>query len=126
MKTTTWTTPKGAEIVLVTEHVTEDTVNLDGHKATVKADRIEVRKVTLNGREHQARLTQHNNKPVLHLGYKTMQGQKHPLLALIPDKIYQEVWGEYDARKEAAIKAELEAEYKYQEHYNKVKNAMKE
>ena len=126
MKTNIWNTAKGTEVTLDTQEIKEENVNIDGHEATVRADRIEIKKVTVGGQEHRATLTQHQGKNVLHLGYKKIDGKEHPFLVLLPEDVYQDVWGEYDARKAAALKSEMEAKRKYQEHYNKVMAAMAE
>ena len=126
MKTNTWPTARGTEIALVTKEVKEEVINADGHKAIVKTDRIEIVDVTVAGETHTATLTKHQGKNVLHLGYKMVNGTKHPFLVLLPEDVYQEVWGAINGRKEAALKSEMEAERKYQEHYNKVMAAMAE
>jgi len=124
MKTNTWTTPRGAKIQMVTEHVTQEIINADGHKVTVEADRIEIREVTLNGERVTASLTTYQGQNVLNYGEKVINGTHHPLLIAIPANVYADAWGEYDARREAEIEAEIKAETKYQQEKAAVYAAM--
>lgn len=126
MKTNTWTTAKGAKIELVTEHKTTEEVDLDGHKATIKVDAIEIVSCKVSGKEVNAKLTSYQGKKVLDFGTTKINGVTHPLLILIPSDIYENVWGEYDRRFDAETKAELKAHSEYQQHYNKVIKAMEE
>ena len=124
--TNTWTTARGAKITLATEHITTEELNLDGHKTTVKTDRIDIIEVAINNDKQTANLTTHQGQKVLHCGYKKINGKQHPFMIAIPADVYQAVWGEYDNRMDAKFKAEMDAERKYQEHHNAVKKMMAE
>uniref|UniRef100_A0A6M3XN40 Uncharacterized protein n=2 Tax=viral metagenome TaxID=1070528 RepID=A0A6M3XN40_9ZZZZ len=124
--TNTWTTAKGSKIELTTEHITTETIDVDGHKATVKADRIEITECKVNGQSVPAKLTRYENKNVLHYGTQKINGVTHPLLVLIPDNTYEAAWGDYNRRIVAEAQAEAAAEMKYQEHHNKILKAMEE
>ena len=123
--TNTWLTAKGAKIELTTEHVTTEIIELDGHKASVKADRIEIINCTVDGEEVIAKLTRYQNKNVLNYGTAKAKGITRPLLILVPDNVYETVWGEYDRRVTARAIADMETEGKYQKNYNRVLKAMK-
>ena len=126
MKKTNWTTERGAKIELTTQDITEETINLDGHEMTVKTDGIKIANLTINGQSQDATLRRYEGKNVLHLGEKLINGKSHPLMVLIPNNIYDEVWGAYDKRRTERIEAEIVAEKKYQTNYKNVMDAMKE
>lgn len=126
MKTDNWETERGAKIELTTEHITSEIIDLDGDKAEVKADRIRIVELKVNGVNHQATLQNYQGKKVLNFGEKAINGKIHPLMVLIPDNTYQEIWGEYDKRQNTKLEAGLKADAEYQKHYNKVKKMMEE
>lgn len=124
--TNTWLTAKGSKIELTTECHTSEIIDLDGHKVTVKADRIDVVNCTVNGQKVNATLTKYQGKNVLNYGTTKVNGTTHPLMILMPDNVYQAIWGEYDRRIKEQAMAEIKAEAKYQENRNKVLKAMAE
>jgi hypothetical protein len=124
--TNTWVTAKGAKITLTTEHITSEVVDLDGDKATIATDSIQIDSCTINGQTVNASLWMYQGKQVLNYGTTKINGVTHPLLIAIPAEVYEAVWGEYNRRIESNIKADLAAEYKYQADHDKVLKAMAE
>lgn len=126
IKTNNWLTAKGSKIILTTQDITSEVIDLDGHKATVNCDRIDIVKCTVDGNEQRVSLHHYQGKNVLHMGYKTIDGTKHPLMILIPDDVYEDIWGNYNRRFAAELKAQLKADESYQDNYNKILKAMEE
>ena len=116
-----WTTPKGAEIRLVTEHITSKVVDLDGDKFTTEDDRIEIKSFEVNGKQYIW------NSLSNYKGDKVIKSEEKGAIAaivIIPEDIYQAVWGEYDVRQDAKFEAASKADAEYRKNYNAVKNAM--
>lgn len=120
--TSTFKTAKGANIELITENITSEIINADGHEIEVKADGIKIKEVKVNGESHRGTLTSYQGMKVINYGY---QG-RNPLLIAIPADVYEAVWGEYDKRIAARLAAAAEADRKYEAHYNRVMKAMEE
>ena len=119
-------TQRGSTVELVTEHITSEIINADGHEVSVKCDKIEITELKINGKKEIATLTEYQGHKVLNYGCQTIKGKKHQMLVLIPTDVYDKVWGEYDKRISDRIKTEIEAENKYQAHHNAVKKMMQE
>ena len=116
-----WTTPKGAEIRLATEHITSKVIDLDGHKFETEDDRIKIESFTVNGKSYAS------NRVATYKGQNVIMSEEKGALAsivIIPDDVYKSVWGEYDARQEAKLDAAIKADAEYTKNYNAVKNAM--
>ena len=112
-KVSTWQTPKGSAVELVTEHITKETIYADGWNHEVDADHIHIHSLTINGEEKPAGLWEYKGQKVIHMGERVINGTRHPLLRAIPEDGYADVWGEYDARQKAkrdAERAEIQKE----------------
>ena len=116
MKQYNWTTDKGAKVqVEVIEATINDTLASDGWGLTYSEKQIA--SFALNGTKYEARFTRHQGKAAIEFRF---QGKK--ALVLIPQDIASQIW----AKEMAAANADLDAEMKHAEHYNKVKQAMAE
>lgn len=120
--TSTFKTARGANIELTTEHITSEIINADGHKVEVKADRIVIKEVKVNGESHMGVLIDYKGQKVIRFGYNG----NNPLLIAIPADVYEAVWGEYDRRVEENARRNIEADRKYEANYNRTMRAMRE
>lgn len=124
MKKHEWKTPTGKTITMTTEEITEREINADGDKVTVKDDYILITEVTLDGKKYRGDLTKHQGKPALDLGTQVVNGKKMLIVTIIPQEIYQAVWGAYDERQTAKIEAEMKEEAEYQKHREAMRKVM--
>ncbi|MGG1639842.1 hypothetical protein ACIFQM_00825 [Paenibacillus sp. NRS-1782] len=103
VKVHTWTTEKGAEIELHTEHVTEEKTTTDwGMVISKKVNFVFIQKVFVNGKKHvnDLRRKKVNGVSMLSLGYAS---------AVIPADVEKAAWGEYDSIESAKRAAKQQA-----------------
>lgn len=120
MKISKWTTARGAQIEMHTEHVTEEPWFTDdwGVKHTKKVDHIKIAKFIVNGEERFfngciRRVTVQDTQ-CIHFGDQRINGKNTHLYAPIPSDIEQDVWGEWDARLAAKTEREKKATLAHQ------------
>lgn len=123
MKVNTWTTKAGNVIKMTTEHITTRTIDTGwSTKEEVKADRIEVREVTVNGEKVFANHSSGAPDRLTH--YTTINGKRVMATILIPEDVYADVWGEYDKRQAERLERQMAAEERYHELAESVKSVM--
>lgn len=124
-KTYNFKTQRGAAISLTVEidHITTETINLDGHALEVEADkyRYQVSTIKVNGKALSGEFHNYQNTEVK-VG---MQGNQ-PILVSIPEDIRKDFMAEEMAKNEQRIEKMIAAEKEYSEHRAMMKRAMSE
>ena len=119
----TFTTAKGTEIELTAIYTTKEEISLDGHKTEIDCDKMIVN-ATMNGKIYTN--IHLSNKTTILLGTIVQNGVTHPLMANIPETVYNTIYLDFENRQIAKLNKELSADRAYQENYNKVIKAMQE
>ena len=124
-KTYNFKTQRGASIGLTVEidHITTETINLDGHASEVEADkyRYQVSTIKVNGKALSGEFHNYQNTEVK-VG---MQGNQ-PILVAIPEDIRKDFMAEEMAKNKQRIEKMMAADRKYGEHREMMKRAMSE
>ena len=107
--TSKWTTGGGATVEMTTKEIRETEVDLDGDKVKVPADNILITEVKMNGKEYTGHMTakKYQGKLVLDMGLQKHNGTMTRLMVLMPEDIYQAVWGEQDKREAEKLEREM-------------------
>jgi len=114
-KISNWVTEKGAKVEMYTKHITSESHTTDwGEVITKDADLIIIEKVIINEEVFNSQIvrTTKNDVRYLDLGNFVIDGKKVNDLVPLPQKIEDDVWGEYEARQTAKYNARKEREIK--------------
>lgn len=120
-----WTTPKGAKIAatFAVNHITSETVNADGHKIEVKANRWEreVVSLTVNGKATEMHhLTYYSGTSAIQIG----KVGKSPVLVAIPADVVDALYNDQRKADMAELAQAEKTEREYDAHYNAVLKMM--
>lgn len=115
-----WNTPSGRKVRMITEHETERVVNADGHKVSVPADEINIKHLDVDGSViEMAVRTVYKGQPVL----RGSLANRQTAYVGLPAHIEEQVWGDYDRRRQAARAAEAEVDRKIAELHRRIEGA---
>ena len=118
-------TQRGATINLTIkiDHITTETINLDGHTTEVKADeyRYSITTIKANGNTLKGEFHNYQNTEIK-VG---MQGNQ-PILVAIPEDVRKDFMAEEIAKNKQRIEKMMAADRKYGEHREMMKRAMSE
>lgn len=124
LKEYNFTTPRGAniELLIKVEHITTETVNLDGHEVetTCSKYRYNVADIKVNGQKFDGEF--HDLAKNIRIGY---QGDQ-PILVALPEEVKSDMQKEEAAETRKRVEKMIEVEKKYTENYNRVIAAMEE
>lgn len=124
-KTYNFKTQRGATINLTIkiDHITTETINLDGHTTEVKADeyRYSIATIKANGKALKGEFNNYQNTEIK-VG---MQGNQ-PILVAIPEEIRKDFMAEEMAKNQQMADKIAAADQKYGEHREMMKRAMSE
>jgi hypothetical protein len=122
VKKYSYKTPRGATVDLSIKinHITKETVDLDGHKVEVEADTYtySVQSITVNGQKYNGQFYGNDIK----VG---MQGNQ-PILVAIPPRVQEDYKAEENEKTSKKIEKMIATEKKYNEHREMMKRAMSE
>lgn len=124
--TYTWTTERGAEIVLDidTQLVTEKKVWADGDEVLVPCHewRYAINSLTINGKNYAgAYKTSVGRFPNLTPAFCVGKVGKQNAYVVIPDDVENAIWGEEKAYKKAIMEKEAAVYEAYRKHYEAVR-----
>jgi len=124
-KNYTFKTQRGAQIELTVniDHITTESINLDGYATEVKADKYnyKVDTIKVNGNILNGEFYNYQNTEIK-VG---MQGSQ-PILVAIPEEIRKDFMAEEIAKNKQKLEKMIDAERKYSEHREMMKKAMSE
>lgn len=126
-KTYNWVTPKGAkvEFTVNSENVKSEIINADGHKIEVACDKYTYAyELKVNGSliNYKIRVYEYQNVNAIEYGKQGI----NTLFIAIPDNIYNDIYGEENAKIATKIKKIVASAQKYGEHCEMMKRAMAE
>ena len=124
-KNYTFKTQRGAQIELTVniDHITTESINLDGYTTEVKADKYnyKVDTIKVNGNILNGEFYNYQNTEIK-VG---MQGNQ-PILVAIPEEIIKDFMAEEIAKNKRKIEKMIDAERRYSEHRKMMEKAMSE